>query len=34
MGITAKEYYINDFSSELIEMYRSIATGDAVFFVI
>lgn len=32
MGITAKEYYINDFSSELIEMYRSIATGDAVFF--
>lgn len=32
MGITAKEYYINDFSSELIEIYRSIATGDAVFF--
>ena len=32
MGITAKEYYINDFSSELIEMYRSIATSDSDFF--
>lgn len=32
MGIKAKEYYINDFSSELIELYNSIATTDADFF--
>lgn len=32
MGITAKEYYINDFSSELIELYRSISTSDVDFF--
>lgn len=32
MGVTAKEYYINDFSTELIELYRSIATSDIDFF--
>lgn len=32
MGINAKEYYINDFSSELIELYKSIATCDMYFF--
>ena len=32
MGITAKEYYINDFSKELIELYRSISAGDVDFF--
>lgn len=32
MGVTAKEYYINDFSTELIELYRSIATSDVDFF--
>lgn len=32
MGILAKEYHINDFSSELIELYQSIATSDKEFF--
>lgn len=32
MGINAKEYYINDFSSELIDLYRNIATSDVEFF--
>lgn len=32
MGVTAKEYFINDFSSELVELYKSIATTDADFF--
>ncbi len=32
MGINAEEYYINDFSSELIEVYRSIAESDYNFF--
>lgn len=32
MGINAEEYYINDLSSELIELYRNIATTDSLFF--
>jgi DNA adenine methylase len=32
MGILASEYYINDFSSELIEVYKNIATSDKEFF--
>lgn len=32
MAVRAKEYYINDFSSELIELYNSIATTDKDFF--
>ena len=32
MGITAKEYYINDFSSELIDLYNCIAISDEAFF--
>ncbi len=32
MAIQAKEYYINDFSSELISLYKSIATSDEAFF--
>ena len=32
MGIEAEEYLINDFSSELIELYRSIESSDTVFF--
>lgn len=32
MAIQAKEYYINDFSTELISLYRSIATSDNNFF--
>lgn len=32
MGIRASEYHINDFSSELIDLYRSIATSDRDFF--
>lgn len=32
MGINAREYYINDFSSELVELYKSIAKSDIVFF--
>lgn len=32
MGINADEYYINDFSTELIELYRYISTKDADFF--
>lgn len=32
MGINANEYYINDFSTELIELYRYISTKDLEFF--
>ena len=32
MGINAKEYHINDFSSELIDLYKNIASVDADFF--
>ena len=32
MGIVAEKYLINDFSSELIELYRSIETSDNDFF--
>ena len=32
MAIRAKEYYINDLSSELISLYRSISTSDSTFF--
>lgn len=32
MGITAKEYHINDLSSELVELYRNISTSDMDFF--
>ena len=32
MGIEAEQYFINDFSSELIELYRSIASSDKDFF--
>ncbi len=32
MGINAYEYYINDFSTELIEFYKYISTKDADFF--
>lgn len=32
MAIRAKEYYINDFSSELISLYKSIAISDQAFF--
>jgi DNA adenine methylase len=32
MAMRAKEYYINDLSSELIALYRNIATTDAKFF--
>ena len=32
MGIKAKRYYINDFSSELIELYRNISNSDSEFF--
>ncbi len=32
MGILASEYHINDFSSELIEVYNNIATSDKDFF--
>lgn len=32
MAIKAKEYYINDFSSELIALYNSIAQSDEHFF--
>lgn len=32
MAIRAKEYYINDFSAELICLYHSIATTDKQFF--
>lgn len=33
MGIEADKYFINDFSSELIELYRCIETSDEDFFV-
>lgn len=32
MAISAKEYFINDFSSELISLYHNIATTDVRFF--
>ncbi len=32
MAIRAKEYFINDFSSELISLYRNISNTDAEFF--
>ncbi|MBQ0058301.1 MAG: DNA adenine methylase [Bacteroidales bacterium] len=32
MAMRAKEYYINDFSSELVSLYRSIAETDNDFF--
>ena len=32
MAITAKEYFINDFSSELISLYENIATTNKQFF--
>lgn len=32
MAIQAKEYYINDFSSELVSLYNYIATSDKAFF--
>ena len=32
MGIKAKEYYINDYSHELISLYNSIANADELFF--
>ena len=32
MGIKAKEYYINDLSSELISLYNNIAQADKQFF--
>lgn len=31
MGINAKEYFINDFSSDLVSVYRYIASSDAHF---
>lgn len=32
MGINADEYFINDFSSELIELYRNIGNSDKEFY--
>ena len=32
MAVDAEEYYINDLSSELIELYRNIACSDDMFF--
>lgn len=32
MGINAEEYYINDISSELADLYRNIAMTDEIFF--
>lgn len=32
MAVNAKEYFINDFSDELISLYNSISISDAVFF--
>lgn len=32
MGIKAEKYFINDFSTELIELYRCIESSDADFF--
>lgn len=34
MGIEANEYYVNDFSSELIELYHCIASSNERFFSI
>ena len=33
MAINAKEYYINDFSSELVSLYKNIATTNEKFFM-
>ena len=32
MAVHAREYYINDFSSELVTLYKYIATSDKAFF--
>ena len=32
MAVQAREYYINDFSSELVTLYKYIATSDKAFF--
>lgn len=32
MGIEAEKYYVNDFSSELIDLYNNIASSDKEFF--
>src|SRR5574344_1433107 len=32
MGIKAKEYHINDYSSELMELYKNISESDEKFF--
>ena len=32
MAVQAREYYINDFSSELVSLYNYIATSDKAFF--
>lgn len=32
MAIRAKEYFVNDFSSELVSLYKNIATTDKDFF--
>lgn len=32
MAVNAERYYINDFSMELIDLYRNIATSDETFF--
>lgn len=32
MAVQAREYYINDFSSELVSLYKYIATSDKAFF--
>ncbi|MGM9850857.1 MAG: DNA methyltransferase [Muribaculaceae bacterium] len=32
MAVKAKEYYINDLSTELVSLYKNIATSDAEFF--
>lgn len=32
MAIPAKEHYVNDFSSELVQLYRNIANSDKAFF--
>ena len=32
MAVNAESYYINDFSTELIDLYKNIATSDETFF--
>lgn len=32
MGINAKEYFINDFSEELVQLYRYISENDKDFY--